>query len=422
MSAQSRPAVLVTYPDAYLRTEAVALVEAAEFEVKRVVMQAFLQRAKYGIGTGKAEELRRAVEELQAEAVVFDESLKSTQIYNLAKLTGVEVIDREKLILDIFRRRATTAEAKLQVQLAELRYEIPRAREKVRLAKSGEQPGFFGLGKYDVDVYHRDVRRRLATVAEKLRHASRRRELHRAQRERANIPTLSLAGYTGAGKTTLFNLLAGERKEVARGVFTTLTTVTRAISVSGAKVLLTDTVGFISRLPTYMIEAFKSTLEELTYATLVLLVVDLSEPPSELQRRFDSCVQTLAQLEVSPARVFLLLNKADVVPPDAVVPRVTMLQAEPRLSAVVSAKTGEGIDELRRKLHELIFEYQESRFTLRPEEVPRVAGELDWLKQNAAVEIIQGADGTVRGLIRGPHWVVDRFAAARAPPASPSDA
>jgi len=211
-----------------------------------------------GIGEGKAEEAARLVREHKIDTILFDDSLNASQSYNLAKLCNVEVRDREKLILEIFARRATTSEAKLQVQLAELNYELPRAKDKVRMAKRGEQPGFFGLGRYEVDVYVRMRKRQIAVLKGKLEEVRERREVQRRHRASEGLSTVAITGYTGAGKTTLFNRLTGESKEAGGGAFTTLAPTTRSVDVGGRKVLLSDTVGFISRLPTYLVEAFKS--------------------------------------------------------------------------------------------------------------------------------------------------------------------
>lgn len=403
--------LLIAYPDRFIVQEALSLAEAAGYEVVNLVTQRYLSHAKYGVGSGKAQEVKNVVKELGLEAIVFDKRLRSVQIYNLAKLTGVEVIDREKLILEIFARRATTAEAKLQVKLAELRYEMPRAREKVRLAKLGEQPGFYGLGGYEVDVYYRDIKRRVSILNEKLKRISKRRALYRAQRQRLNIPFISLAGYTGAGKTTLFNQLTGEEKEVGKGAFTTLTTSTRAMRLSGFKVLISDTVGFISRLPTYMIEAFKSTLEELTYANLVLLLIDASEPLLSFVRKYKSCVSILAELQVSPSKVLLVFNKSDLIDEEELKRRMKAIGAMEERSAVVSAKFGWGIEKLKSILQESIFEYSVSKLILDEEEVRNLSDELEWLRKNAEVSIAHNDDGTVTTLIKGPAWMIDRFKA-----------
>ncbi|MEM4200827.1 MAG: GTPase HflX, partial [Nitrososphaerales archaeon] len=199
-------AVLVTYPNQFILQEAKELAKAAGYEVVEVLTQRYLMHSKYGLGSGKAEELKEIVAKRGCNVILFDESLKSVQIYNLTKLTGVEIIDREKLILEIFAKRASSRESKLQVRLAELEYEMARAKEKVRLAKLGEQPGFYGLGGYEVDVYYRAIKRMTTSIKEKLMKVRKHRELYRQRRLKLGMPTISLAGYTGAGKTTLFNL------------------------------------------------------------------------------------------------------------------------------------------------------------------------------------------------------------------------
>jgi GTPase len=220
--------------------------------------------------------------------------LKPSQQYNLAKVCKIDILDRERLILDIFELRASTAESRIQIKLAQLRYDMVRAREKVRLARAGEQPGFFGMGKYDADVYFLDIKKRSAILKKKLEREEKRRELFRNQRSRAGLPTISIAGYTSAGKTTLFNTLTGESKMEGKEVFTTLSTFTRAINLKNdKKLLISDTVGFISKLPAYMIDAFKSTLQDITYSDLVLLVVDISQSIEEIKKKLDSSIHIL---------------------------------------------------------------------------------------------------------------------------------
>ena len=173
---------------------------------------------------------------------------------NLEKYLCKRVLDRTGLILDIFASRARSHTGKLQVELARLRYELPRSKEKVRLAKASEQPGFFGLGKYELDIYDRDIKRHVSIIKNKLKITATRRKLHNNNRLKLNIPIISLSGYTCAGKTALFNYLTNESKEVSTGVFTTLTTYSRSVDLLKLKVILSDTVGFISKLPAYMID------------------------------------------------------------------------------------------------------------------------------------------------------------------------
>lgn len=337
-------ALLILYPDRDIQEEAISLARAAGYEPVGTLTQRYLSRSRYGVGDGKAEEAAQVVREKGAETIIFDSRLNTAQTYNLAKLCKVEVKDREKLILEIFARRAATAEAKVQVELAELNYELPRARDKVRKAKAGEQPGFFGLGKYEVDVYVRMMKRRTATLRRKVEELRGRREVFRRQRLREGFASVAITGYTGAGKTTLFNKLTGETKEVDAGAFTTLSPTTRRVAISGQKVLVSDTVGFISRLPPHLIEAFKSTLEEVSYATLVLLLVDASQPARKLLASYESCIETLAELGVPETRIMMAMNKTDLVEPQEVEEKSRMIGVESPLR--VSAKTGGGLDEL----------------------------------------------------------------------------
>ena len=294
MLKSNKTALLITYPLEEVTKEAISLADAAGYSIIKIVNQRNLTQSKYGIGSGKAEEVKELVEQLKPEVIIFDEVLKPSQQYNLAKVCKIEILDREHLILDIFELRASTAESGIQIKLAQLRYDMVRAREKVRLARAGEQPGFFGMGKYDADVYFLDIKKRSAILKKKLEREEKRRELFRIQRSRAGLPTISIAGYTSAGKTTLFNTLTGESKMEGKEVFTTLSTFTRAINLKNdKKLLISDTVRFISKLPAYMIDAFKSTLQDITYSDLVLLVVDISQSIEEIKKKLDSSIHLL---------------------------------------------------------------------------------------------------------------------------------
>jgi GTPase len=298
------------------------------------------------VGSGKAEELAAAVREKGADLVLFDSALRASQAYSLAKLCKVEVKDREKLILEIFAMRTSTAEAKLQVQLAELEYELPRARESVKMARKGEQPGFFGLGKYEADVYTRMMKSRISTLKKKVEGVAKRREIFREHRRKLAFPTIALAGYTAAGKTSLFNRLTGESKSVDAGVFTTLAPTTRAVMVGERKTLLTDTVGFISNLPAYLVESFKSTLEEISYASVVFLLLDVSQSAEKFLRSFESSAQALTELMVKPSRTIFVLNKCDLAPAELIQERKRELGSVEM--AEVSATTGQGLENLLR--------------------------------------------------------------------------
>src|ERR671939_1171102 len=343
--ANRRKAILITYPVEQAIKEAISLADAAGYSIIETVTQRQITRSRFGIGRGKAEEVKDIVKEIRPDIIIFDETIKPTQVYNLASLCNIEIIDRERLILEIFEKRASTAESQIQIKLAQLRYDMARAREMVRLARAGEQPGFYGLGKYEADVYFLDIRKRAAMLKKRLEKEETRRQLHRNQRAKAGLPTMSLAGYTSAGKTTLFNKLIGETKVTGQGVFTTLSTFTRAIELQDGKALLNDTVGFISKLPPYMIDAFKSTLDELTYASLVLLVLDISEPVDEIKRKFQSSLDVINEFEVPETKIIYVLNKVDLTTIEDTFHKADQLDIlDSKRLIAVSAKTGYNID------------------------------------------------------------------------------
>lgn len=352
-----RRAILITYPLEQASKEAISLADSAGYTIVRIVTQREITKSRFGIGKGKADEVKQLVEELGTDVVIFDEVLKPRQMYNLAKLCKVEIVDRERLILEIFERRASTAESRIQTKLAQLRYELSRARDKVKLAKAGEQPGFFGLGKYEADVYFLDIRRHIVLLRKKLEKEETRRQLYRTQRARSGLPTVSLAGYTSAGKTSLFNSLTGETKITGQGLFTTLSTTTRAIELDGSKALINDTVGFVSKLPAYMIDAFKSTLDELRYANVILLVLDASEPIDEMERKYASSVDVINEFEVPPTRTIYILNKVDVAGEADAFDKAGILGIlDSKRVVPVSAKTGLNIDQLKNVLGARLFE------------------------------------------------------------------
>jgi len=289
------------------------LTESAGYTVVATIEQVRKAYPRFQIGRGKVKELARLVKEHNARKIIFDNRLKSVQAYNLAKETGVEAIDRFQLILEIFTQRASTTEAKLQIQLAKLRYESAHAKEKVRLARMEEQPGFRGLGAYEVDVYHEAVQRQVHTIQKKLRQFKRKRGLHRKRRLDLGFSAVSLGGYTYAGKSTLFNALVHEAVPTGEGLFTTLSTTTRLVNLLGKRVLLTDTVGFIDRLPLTLIEAFRSTLEETIFSDLILLIVDASEPLKEIKRKHSISLDTMQKIGVHGIPVVTALNKIDLL-------------------------------------------------------------------------------------------------------------
>jgi len=345
-------ATIVTYPDEFAKQEITELASAAGYSVQALITQKRVVKSEFGVGVGKAEELREIVRQNGSNTLIVDESLTSAQAYKLATVTRVEIVDRDRLVLNIFAKRATTTEAKLQVQLAELRYEMPRARDAVRYSVNGERAGFMGMGETLVDTKFKALKRRMVAIKEKLAKAQSSRSLHRVERKKLGMPLVSLAGYTSSGKTTLFNKLASESREESPNLFTTLTTTTRAVSFAEARkrVMLSDTVGFVSRLPTYMIESFKSTLEELTYADLVLLMLDVSENEESVRIKLNSCRETLAELNVDQSKVLLVLNKIDLIK-DGGARQIESLPLFSEFSvAKISAVRGDGLNQLKNRI------------------------------------------------------------------------
>ena len=340
--------ILITYYDDDSVSEAEGLCEAAGCKILHLIKQEFLSSPEFGLSGGKIDDLKNLVTKMRPDVIVFDEVMKPSQNYNLAAELKIQVLDRESLILEIFESRSTSTESKMQVKLAQLRYEMSRAREKVRLSKMGEQPGFMGIGKFEVDVYYNDIKNRMVSVRAKLQKAGKQRELHRQSRKRIGFRTISLAGYTSAGKTTLFNSMTGEKNEEDHKLFTTLTTTVRKFKLDREWVLISDTVGFISKLPAYLIEAFKSTLEELTFTDIVIVVIDANEKNNELKKKFASCYKTLMELGVKRQNLLFAFNKTESMNDEKILEKVKQLDlTENKNWIAISAKSGKNIEKLK---------------------------------------------------------------------------
>ena len=352
--------ILVTYPDSFRLEEAKSLVESLpQYKIIKVFTQKYLDHSKYGMGAGKAEEIKNFVKEPESETVqqiIVDEHLTTKQIYNLEKLTEVQVIDRERLILNIFSSRATTTESKLQIQLAEIKYQFPRVREASKIASGSERPGKGGMGEYVVDVKLRELKTQMSFIQQKLEYARKKRVLYHRQRMETELPVVSLVGYTSSGKTTLFNLLTESNKETSDDLFTTLSTTTRSLKInSNTKVLLIDTVGFISRLPHYMVDAFKSTLEESLGADMILLLIDSSETIEDIRIKYWSCWNVLEDLKVDKSKVLVILTKYDDenMHSEKIEEIAMDLELSPN-PMVISSKGGYGIHKLKTMIGQLL--------------------------------------------------------------------
>jgi len=383
-----------------------SLAESAGYTIVGKMEQIRERDPSFQIGSGKAKELAEMVEASKAEKVIFDNELKPLQAYNLAKETRVEVIDRFQLILEIFARRASSTEAKLQIELAKQRYELPRAKEKVKLAKLGEQPGFMGLGAYQVDLYYQTIRRQIHHLRARLKSVGRKRSLHRARRLELGFSTVSLAGYTNAGKSSLFNLLAQESVPVGVGLFTTLSTATRAVSLSNKKVLLTDTVGFIDRLPLTLIEAFHSTLEETIFSDLILLVVDLSEPLEDIERKLTVCLDTIQTIGATGVPIVAALNKIDVLEEGELQEKISSLKGLAPNPVPVSALNGMNIDLLRQEMMRFLKQYVQASFSIPLKS--DYTSFLNWLFSRADVQSLNYEVDTVNIVFESVPWFAEK--------------
>ncbi|WP_138303730.1 MULTISPECIES: GTPase HflX [Eubacteriales] len=293
------------------------------------------------LGRGKTEELKELIWETQADGIICDDELSPAQIGNLKDELDVKIMDRTLLILDIFAARASTSEGKIQVELAQLRYRQSRLTGLgTSLSRLGGGIGTRGPGEKKLEMDRRLIKGRISQLTKELKEVKRHRQLTRESRARSRIPVIAIVGYTNAGKSTLLNYLTGAGILAEDKLFATLDPTTRNLKLPGGQeVLLTDTVGFIRKLPHHLIEAFKSTLEETKYADLLLHVVDASNP--QMDQQMHVVYETLRELEASDKPVITAFNKRDRFEGEYA-PRD--FQAE--RTAFISAKTGEGVDAL----------------------------------------------------------------------------
>ena len=316
------------------------------------------------IGSGKVEEVKALAAENQADVILFDEELNARHLRELERILGedVRILDRTALILDIFAQHANTREGALQVELAQYEYRLPRlTRAWTHLARqagggagrSGSVGGvgLRGPGETQLEVDRRDIRRRIDHLKDELEKVRTHRQQYRVRRKRSKIPVVALVGYTNAGKSTLLNRLSDAQVYVADQLFATLDPTTRRVELPGGHTaLFTDTVGFIQKLPTTLVAAFRATLEEIGEADLLLHVVDITHP--EAQAQAASVHQTLEEIDAADIPMLTALNKIDRLPDPEMARQI--LAAFPN-SVAISALTGEGVDDLLDKIGEKLF-------------------------------------------------------------------
>jgi len=308
-----------------------------------------IEKATY-IGEGKIEELKNACGELEANLVIFDDELSPMQIRNLEDRLNVRVIDRSMLILDIFARHAVTGEGKIQVELAQLRYLLPRLTGMgSKLSRLGGGVGTRGPGETKLETDRRHIYRRIDHLKEELREVKKHRELLRTRRKKENRYMVAIVGYTNAGKSTLLNHLTGADVLAQDKLFATLDPTIRGLTLSDKReIMLVDTVGFIRKLPHHLIEAFKSTLEEAVYADLLLIVADGAD--SEVDMHLEIVSRLLSDIGAADKPKMVVFNKSDLIPEDK---NLTVLSGGAPF-VEISAKEGTGIDKLLAKLEDLV--------------------------------------------------------------------
>ncbi len=365
------------------------------------------------VGKGKLAELKDAYALAEADVLVVDDELTPTQQRALEDALQSRVVDRTQLILDIFAQHAVSAEGKLQVELAQLEYNLPRMRgmwqhlERLGGGRGtvGAGVGTRGPGESQLESDRRMARRRIGQLKQRLRSLERQRTTRRKERKRSQTPTVALAGYTNAGKSTLLNALTGAEVSVENRLFETLDPTTRGFERDGKRYLVTDTVGFIRRLPTQLVEGFASTLEETLVADLVLHVADAALPEDRLQEQIAAVNTVLAEIGGAELPVELVLNKIDLVDP---LGRRRLANRYPQ-ALELSAVTGEGLEDLTARVAGRFSDrYQDVRLLV-PYEEGRALAELYAL----GAPIAERADTEEGVMIRArlPHRDVRRFAA-----------
>jgi GTP-binding protein hflX len=300
------------------------------------------------LGKGKLEELKEMLLYMEADGVLCDDELSPAQLRNLERILDTKIVDRTMLILDIFAKRASTGEGKIQVELAQLKYAAVRlVGLRSSLSRLGGGIGTRGPGEKKIELDRRLIHNRISVLKEELREVKKQRDIRRKARKDNFV--IAIVGYTNAGKSTFLNKLTGADVLAEDKLFATLDPTTRKLKLpSGNEVLLTDTVGFIRKLPHHLIEAFKSTLEEAKYADLIVHMIDASNPEADTQMLI--VYNTLRELGIEDKEVVSLYNKIDVMPEDTILPRD--FHAEHTLK--ISARTGEGLEEFKELVDKIL--------------------------------------------------------------------
>ena len=312
--------------------------------IKKITVHLKTPQPKFLLGSGKAEEILEEIKELEADCLIFDHDLMPSQQRNWERLTKICVIDRQEVILDIFAQRASTREAVLQVELARMRYSLPRlTRAWTHLSRQrGGNKGTRGEGEKQIEVDRRLVQQRISSLQKELKTVRRHRDTQRKSRDRNEIPHAAIVGYTNAGKSSLLNHLTGADVLAEDKLFATLDPTTRKLELPDKQsVLLTDTVGFVRKLPHSLVEAFKSTLEEAVLADFLLLILDISS--GHVDEHWETTLSVLRELGADDKRIITVFNKMDLQRGPVVLARIRSLFPD---AIFISTVTGDGVESL----------------------------------------------------------------------------
>jgi GTP-binding protein HflX len=365
-------------------SELINLTESLNYNIDKIFVQNLKgPNPKYFIGKGKVNEIAEYTRNNKIELIIFNARLKASQLFNLERVFKIKIFDRIRLILEIFTDRAHSREAKLQVELAKLQYEIPLVNEWVHRSKKGEHPGLLAGGEYAVQQYYDMIRKRIKKNKDKLQRLTKERDFRRGHRKKYGFYLVSLAGYTNAGKSTLLNKLTDSNVIVEKRVFSTLTTTTRKIIDSSRQVLLTDTVGFIKDLPPWLIEAFNSTLEEIFYSDIILLIIDINEDIDEIIKKINTCFQILWNSDNVPT-IIPVLNKIDLDNIQNVREKINNLQEQNLIDdhIYISAKENLFLDNLIDKIYLSLPELKQYRIEIYTSEAKSI---INFLKKTSNI-------------------------------------
>jgi len=394
MNKNKKKAIIISFYDD------ISEIELLADSLNHCIIKTFIQHRELPdvnsyVGFGKVEEIKEFIDnyDKDVDLIIVDGELKPSQWFTLEKRLNVEVYDRVRLILAIFKERADRKEARLQVKLAELQYEKPFVRELIHRARCGEHPGLMAGGEYQVDDYFEMIKKQIKKIRENLEKIRDEREVRRRHRHTSGFYLISLAGYTNAGKSSLLNLLSGEKVKVEGRLFSTLSTITRKIYNKNLPILLTDTVGFIHNLPTEIIDAFYSTLEEIEVADVILLIADVSEESEIVGRKLKISLDELVGIGVT-SPIIIVLNKIDLTSDKNLEEIIEYLQklglTNNRRVIPISVKNRRNVDLLLNVIYELLPQLAEIRMRMPINE--KTQSFISWIYEKAHISEISYKD------------------------------